>query len=215
MKKFTPEFKDALKRLPEKEKDKLIARLLKHDEILANRLYFELLQPASVENLREELKTEIASLLNSTKDEVYLPYYTLWDLKELSGKITRHVAITRDKYGEIELQLTLIASYLMFNLEALKRISYKDTFKVNSYLIARLYLMLTKWIKLDEDFRYDFKEILETIAMNMNEIPNVVQVAEENELNLNWLMDYDIPEDIVERHTVLKAKGKLRTIAYV
>ena len=41
--KFSPEFKAAISDLPSAEKDKLIFRLLKKDENLANRIYFELL----------------------------------------------------------------------------------------------------------------------------------------------------------------------------
>ena len=50
---FDPEFKKALQLLPEKEKDKLILRLLKRDLQLANRLQFELVETDSVQDKRE------------------------------------------------------------------------------------------------------------------------------------------------------------------
>jgi hypothetical protein len=56
---FDSEFKEALSRLPEKEKDKLITRLLRKDKKLAKRLYFELVSTYSPEELRELVKQRI------------------------------------------------------------------------------------------------------------------------------------------------------------
>ena len=58
--KFDQEFKDAISRLPGKEKDKLILRLLKKDISLANQLYFQLVESRSVEELRTEVELAIS-----------------------------------------------------------------------------------------------------------------------------------------------------------
>ena len=55
---FHKEFKEALSRLPSKEKDKLILRLLKKDLVLANRLLFELLSTNTVEEERQKMTDE-------------------------------------------------------------------------------------------------------------------------------------------------------------
>ena len=54
--KFDQDFKDAIGRLTDKEKDKLILRLLKKDINLANQLYFQLLETRSLEQLRTEIE---------------------------------------------------------------------------------------------------------------------------------------------------------------
>jgi len=53
--KFDDDFKQAISNLPSKEKDKLILRLLKHDVVFSKRLFFELIEVKSVDELREEL----------------------------------------------------------------------------------------------------------------------------------------------------------------
>jgi hypothetical protein len=54
--KIETEFKEAILAMPEKEKDKLLIRLIKKDKVLVNQLYFQLLETKSVEAFRSELE---------------------------------------------------------------------------------------------------------------------------------------------------------------
>lgn len=70
---FDNDFRQAIADLPSKEKDKLILRLLKKDVSLANRLYFELLETKSVEDVRNELMHKIESIAIKVNDRYYTP----------------------------------------------------------------------------------------------------------------------------------------------
>jgi len=69
MRTFTTEFKEALRHLPIKEKDKLIVRLLKKDLNLAKRLMFELVDTRSVDEHRliveKLIISEVARMSNN------------------------------------------------------------------------------------------------------------------------------------------------------
>ena len=105
---FPKEFKDAIQNLPSAEKDKLIFRLLKHDLNLANRLLFELVSTESVEDRRKKMQNEVTKEIKRTSDRFFTFGYILMDMRYLSGSITEHVRITKDKYGEICLNLQKI-----------------------------------------------------------------------------------------------------------
>ena len=100
---FSKEFKKAIQELPSNEKDKLIFRLLKRDLDLANRLHFELVDTETVEEKRIAFETEILKKINYFSERFYSVGYLLQDTRFLSGEITNHVKITKDKFGEISL----------------------------------------------------------------------------------------------------------------
>jgi hypothetical protein len=75
--KFEQDFKDALAQLPNKEKDKLILRLLKKDLSLANQLYFQLLDTRSVDELRNIVERKIEHSLYFRNNHFYSPAFLL------------------------------------------------------------------------------------------------------------------------------------------
>lgn len=208
--KLSDDFKKALSEMPDKEKDKLILRLLKKDLALTNRLYFELMQPASVEDLRENTLQRIYKQLNYVQNRFYSPGYAMMSLRDTSGLINEHLSITKDKYGEIYLQLNMLDYFLDQNIESLQQYTYKKQYGLNVYIISRLYKLLGQLLSLHEDLRYDFKEILETIAESMDKIPTLMDTAIFNGFDVNWLFNYDIPENIVVTQKELRANGYLK-----
>ena len=99
--KFSPEFlKEAVLQLSEKEKDKLLIRLLKKDHNLVNRLYFELLDDKNVDDHRaimeEHVLTRAKEIASYAKSLNHLKVI----IRFLSGDIAEHVRVTKDKFGE-------------------------------------------------------------------------------------------------------------------
>ena len=119
--KFEKDFKEALSNLPPKEKDKLILRLLKKDLVLTNRLYFELVSSDNIEDRRDEKEKYIINILSRQSKTFYSPGILLMEMRELSGSITEHVSITKDKYGEPYLNLILIIETLRLNQENISK----------------------------------------------------------------------------------------------
>ena len=184
--KFSEEFKDAISNLPDKEKDKLILRLLKKDLSLANRLNFELLQPLSIEDARENAWKEISKILNYG-NIFYSPGYAMMYLRDTSGVINEHVSITKDKYGEIYLQLNMLSYFLQHQKERYNSFSASTSKKLDNYIIARLYKLLGQMLSFHEDQLYDLKEITEKIGAVMSEIPTLMRTSIFNSFNINWL----------------------------
>lgn len=148
---FDLEFKEALSRLPDKEKDKLILRFLKKDLKLAQRLYFELVSTYSVEELREKMKEKVHLETQQFANTYYSPGYLMMDLRYLSGDINAHVSTTKDKIGEIELQLYMVSEILTHAKVQLEQARLGQSQKLYVYLIAKVFKMLLLLNKLHED----------------------------------------------------------------
>ena len=107
--KLTEDLKKAISGLSHQEKDKLLFRLIAKEPILAQQLVFKLLEDgASMEERREDLAKYIEKYLEDYQDYYYSPGYLLLELRSLSAKITNHIKTTRDKYGEIALNLLML-----------------------------------------------------------------------------------------------------------
>ena len=112
---FEKEFKEALLDLPVKEKDKLLLRLLKRDVPLANQLYFELVSTQTVEERRSELEEMVVKRASNMSKRSSSIHDLLKEMRSLSGDITEQVRITKDKFGEISLNLLMLNEILRTN----------------------------------------------------------------------------------------------------
>jgi hypothetical protein len=61
-----------------------------------------------------------------------------------------------------------------------------------------------------EDLQYDFKEDVETLGELIACFPNIMKLCIYNGLNVNWLISFEIPEDIVAIQKDLRARGFLK-----
>ena len=87
---FDKEFKTAIHNLSDVEKDKLILRLLRKDLDLANRLYFELVDTETVEQIENLSNFKRVKKTN----EHFTQRLSLMDIRYISGDINEHVRIT-------------------------------------------------------------------------------------------------------------------------
>jgi len=190
---FDPEFKKALQRLTETEKDKLILRLLKHDLVLANRLHFELLDNDSVKDKREQLEASIIKKIERATETYYSSGYLLMDAREISGDINNHVSITKDKYGEISLNCLLLKKLLELNSNRIETENYGKAYMLCIYIIAKIFKILLLMQKQHDDLYLDFRRDIETIGEFIGNNPNLMKTAIYNGLDVNWLIQFNIP----------------------
>ncbi|NVN95795.1 MAG: hypothetical protein HXX18_10985 [Bacteroidetes bacterium] len=207
---FDPEFKKALQRLTEPEKDKLILRLLKHDLVLANRLHFELLDTDSVKDKRAQLETSIIKKIERVSERYYSPGYLLMDAREISGDINNHVSITKDKYGEISLNCLLLKKLLELNNNRIETEEYGKAYTLCTYIVAKIFKILLLMQKQHDDLYLDFREDIETIGKFIGNNPNLMKIAIYNGLDVNWLIQFNIPENIYEIYKNLRQNGQLK-----
>ena len=207
---FDKDFKEAISYLPSEEKDKLILRLLKKDLSLANRLYFELLDERTVEDRRAEMESKVKADVERMSKYYYSPGYLKMDMGYLSGDITEHVRITKDKYGEASLNLLMLNEVLKLNNKKIAEATVNKARKLSLYIIARAFRILILIQKLHEDYFIDFEDDLMALGQRLGENDHLMRSATSNGFDVNWLLQPSIPEDIAQIHKDLRARGYLR-----
>lgn len=207
---FTKEFKKAIQELPSIEKDKLIFRLLKKDLDLANRLHFELVDTDTVEDKRMVFKELMFKKINQITERFYSIGYLLQDIRYISGDISEHVRITKDKFGEISLNLKMLNQLLKLNNVRIQNQSYAKAYTMCIYIIARAYKIMLLIKSIDEDYFLDFKDDLSILGELIGNNPLLMKTAINNGLDVNWLINGEIPLDIVAFHKNLREQGYLK-----
>lgn len=207
---FEKEFKEALLDLPIKEKDKLLLRLLKRDVPLANQLYFELVSTQTVEERRSELEEMVVKrVANMSKYSASIPKLLL-EMRYLSGDITEQIKITKDKFGEISLNLLMLNEILELKPK-LYSISHRSkAHKFGIYIVARAFKLLVLINSMHEDYLADFRSDLSTLGELITQDESLKKTAMENGLDLDWLISGEIPENIKQRQDALRKQGFLK-----
>lgn len=201
---YSKEFKEAISNFTSKEKDKLIIRLLKKDRILSHRLYFELIDPETADDKRYQLEALIKEEVAAVAKKYGRTKYFLPGIRRISAKITEHVKITSDKFGEVSLALLLVAETLK------NQPKLGDHFKLHIYLLNKIFRSLVLTKKLDPDYFLDLREVYESVQNQLSSSKNLEDLALHNGLFLSWLDPEHIPEDIDQILKGLKADGLLK-----
>ncbi|MCH8534607.1 MAG: hypothetical protein LAT51_06010 [Flavobacteriaceae bacterium] len=208
--KFSKEFKEAISHLPEKEKDKLLIRLLKKDPILAQRLEFELIDDLSVDERRALLADDIETDVKRFSEYSGSIGYLTMDIRYLSGYITKHVKITKDKFGEVSLNILMLTEVLQHNNQRIQQVSLSRARKLLVSIIARAFKIVVLTHKLDDDFLIELEKPLNQLGNLIGENDYLMRTAIQNGFDVNWLLSAKIPEDIVEIHKEIRQQGLLK-----
>lgn len=208
--KFDKDFKIAISNLPPKEKDKLILRLLKKNMTLANRLYFELVSTESVGELRAIQENLLFENIQHITNYSNSPGLLMMNMRDLSGEIANHVNITKDKYGDASLNLILLNETLKHNHSKIEDLGYGRSYKLCVYIIAKVFKILITINSLHEDYQIEFNDSLIELGNEISKNNTLLKIAIQNELDINWLLSADIPENIKEIHKEIRAQGFLR-----
>lgn len=207
---FDPEFKKALQLLPIEAKDKLILRLLKHDLQLASRLRFELVDTNSVQDKREQVRNSVIKRIQLATERCYSIGYLLMDVREISGEINEHLSITNDKLGEISLNCLMLRNLLELNNGLISTEKQDKAYTLCIYIVARVFKILLLIQKQHEDLHLEFKEDIEVIGKLMGDNHNLMKTAINNGLDVNWLIQFNIPRNIAVIHKTLRENGLLK-----
>lgn len=201
---YSKEFKQAISAFTSQEKDKLIIRLLRKDRILSHRLYFELIDEETADDKRLQMELLIKTEVKQVAQKYGRTKYFLPGIRRISAKITEHVKITTDKFGEISLTLLLVS-------ETLKHLPKSgDHYKLYIYLLNKIFrsLILTK--KIDLDYYLDLRETYEEVKKEILQNKNLEQLALHNGLFLSWFEPENIPEHMDVILKEIKAEGLLK-----
>jgi hypothetical protein len=159
--KIAKELQKAILELPDKEKDKLLLRLIAKNDLLVEQLQFQLMEDESNVQLRRD---DVKDLILRTITAVHMSSigWLLMDIRACSGAITRHVKVTKDKYGEIELTLFLLERVLLENGDVFQTYSRKLD-KLMPYFLKKVESIVKKIKGFPEDYHLDFAPALEII----------------------------------------------------
>jgi len=167
--------KEAILHLPQKEKDKLLLRLINKDQMLIKQLHFQLLENEvdlwkRHQELEKHLEYQIQVLHQKClyKNSFTQYSYLLATLREMSGKINEHASITKSKDSELKLRLKVIRWSIelfpdLYSFDSHQR----QTVKYLDYQRGRLKLCLTILSKLHEDLRCEFQDDLRYIYQQL------------------------------------------------
>lgn len=160
-----PELKEAVLGLSQKEKDKLLVRLINKDKMLLKQLHFQLLESEydleiRINKLREELKDLFDPSLSGIRNVAMYSHYRGLNalIRQASGMINEHEKVTKDKFSEVEFRLLILSQSFRFydKLFFPSHISASD--KLRNYAAARLKTSFSKYDKLHEDLQFDLQE---------------------------------------------------------
>ncbi len=165
MGKIDDDLKIAIVQMPQKEKDKLLLRLVAKDKKLVERLIFELVEKGTTTDSRAvDIRRNINHQLPYSDTYNNTPGWLMMDLRSLNGVITAHVQATKDKPGEVILGAYLFAEAVRRNADMLHKMQRRAD-KLAPYMAKRAADLLKKAAKIHEDyyleFRQDITELLE------------------------------------------------------
>ncbi len=160
MAKLEKDLQEAILAMPSKEKDKLLLKLITKDDVLTQQLQFTLVEEGtSVDFRRDEIKEAIDKLY---RQNAYSSGYLMMDMRFVNGNITRHVKVTKDKYGEVELTIKLLKDCFEKQMKWIKQYTSKsDT--LSNYVAKRTDFVLKKLVKLHPDIQFDFHADMNTL----------------------------------------------------
>ncbi len=176
--KLSEELKKEIKALPFKEKDKLLMRLIPKDSKLVDQLDYKLVEEeGTLELRRDDMREYIESRVNQYPNKYYSSIYLRLEMRDISGKINYHVAITKDKLGQIEFNLVMVNGLLYKNKGRLQSESKYLAEKLNEYVIKRAAKLVKLINALHEDYRLEFADEMMELADHIKSIPSLLEEA--------------------------------------
>ena len=187
--KLSEELKKEIKALPAKEKDKLLLRLIPKDSKLVDQLEYKLVEEeGTLEFRRDDMREYIASRVNQYPNRYYSSVYLRLEMRDISGKINYHVAITKDKLGEIEFNLQMVNGLLYKNKGRLQSESKYLAEKLNDYVVKRTIKLIKLVNALHEDYRLEYGDELIELAEHFKSIPSLLEEAKYQQFDVEGLM---------------------------
>lgn len=206
---YSKEFKQALSEFSSTEKDRLIFRLLKKDQLLSKKLYFELIDPETTDQKRDQMEENIREKTMLAAKYIANPKYYLVIIRRISAEITEHVKVTTDKFGEVYLNLFLVHEILENN-DSFAKQRFDNVYKLYIYLINKIVRALLLIKKIDEDYWMEFDEILGKIDDKVHENSYLEKLFINNGIDFNWLQSENLPEHLDLIIKDIKNQGFLR-----
>lgn len=185
--KLTDAQKDMVRALPPREKDRLLLRLIAKDDLLLEQLsYRHLEHEATLDERAGELREYFRRLCGPI--EGMSPGILMMRFRQGSGYLTRHVRVTKNKLGEVQLLVEMLHYGLDQNLRPMRQ-RYRSParwHKLAQYLCKRLPTTMRKADKLHPDLWLEFEPQLNDLLRLIWDTPELSGEAERSGLPRRW-----------------------------
>lgn len=158
----------AILEMPQKEKDKILLRLIDKNVILVEQLHYRLLEDEDYDLQVRKDKAIEAIVYFSKLGNVKYPKFILKHLRSANGSITHFKKITANKIGEIELYLILLNSFFEnHSFITNYPLYHPDVNLIRLYLCNKLSALLKLIDKVHEDYKIEFAPALNKLLAQM------------------------------------------------
>src|SRR5690606_14815252 len=114
--------------------------------------------------------------------------YLNMDVRFMSGDINEHLRITKDKFGEVELNLFMTNEILERNRENILSAHPSKAHKFSTAIVARAFKIMVSISKLHEDYFMELEGGLNKLGKLIGDNPYLMDRALYNGLDVNWLI---------------------------
>lgn len=163
-----------------------------------------------MEDKQEQVRNHVIKRIQWATERYYSAGMLLMDVRAVSGDINEHVSITKDKQGEIFLNCLMLRRVLELNNDRIASETWDNAYTFCVYIISRIFKILMLMQKQHEDLHLEFQEDIEEIGKLIGRNPHLMKAAIQNGLDVNWLIQFEIPKDIAAIYKDLRDRGLLR-----
>jgi hypothetical protein len=209
--KIDKEFKRALNELPDGEKDKLVAMLVRRDKKLAKRLHYELIGDFTKEDLQNEFYENVAFAFENIQQSYFKPIDLSRALRKMSSEIASYLFTTKDKYGEALLNLYLMNKAFKYFSDEINTFSGSEKGrKLAVYIVNKTFNLRISINKMDSDLYIDFQEDLAKLGGYFEKNHGIKQTCKYHGFDTDWLLEREVPENIDLIRQDLRRRGFLK-----
>ncbi len=173
-----------VRQLPEREKDKLLLRLIAKDALLLEQLSFLHLEHGETTEERvDELREYFGERVGDVSWDLS-PGELMMQIRYCSGYLTRHVRVTKNKLGEVQLMVELLHLALDTHLPRMRKRYHNPSrwAKLAPYVVKRIPTLLKKAEKLHPDLWVEFEAQLNDMLLLVHDTPELNWAAERENL---------------------------------
>ncbi len=181
----SPDFKKALKRLPESEKEALLLRAVRRDAELYETFRYELVADVTLAQIQEEAADRIHETFNLAVSGRLLNRSLVKALRASVQEAARARRITKNKQLEVDL-LVYILRQCIDNYSGQFDSVYDGFFNATARLAARLTTMVLR--TLHEDLWVEYKPELDDILNSLH------QRSKSKNLKFELIRSFEIPQ---------------------
>jgi hypothetical protein len=155
----------AILNMPDKDKDKLLLKLIAKNDLLVEQMRFQLLEDESdLKYKRQEIKdyiTKVALMYHDT------PGWMMMAMRDLNGRISLHVKITKDKYGEVDLTIHLLKAFYDHQPDLLETFNRRSE-TLSEYVAKKMETLMKKIQKLNSEYYIEFYDNVNFLLQKMH-----------------------------------------------